>query len=75
MSFFEEINGGSVMTVRRSGDLMLRAISSKASRYYICRVIDQRRKDHEKSETHSRHDQRFVGFIMFPPWQGGLARV
>jgi hypothetical protein len=35
MSPFAEMNGGSVMIVRRWGDLMSRAISSKASRYCV----------------------------------------
>lgn len=35
MSFFAETNGGSEMIVRRWGDVMSRAVSSKASRYCV----------------------------------------
>ena len=43
MSFFEERNGGRVTTVRRWGDLASSAVSSKASRYYVRRVVSGKR--------------------------------
>lgn len=51
MSFLAEMNGDSVVTVRRCGDLMSRAISSKASRYCRCRVINGEETTEEMGHT------------------------